>query len=46
MREATREGTRHDPATTTNTTTNRGAMGDDDDATINYNAKQETGTTR
>ncbi len=45
-REATHKGTRRDPATTTNTTTNRGAMGDDVDATINYDAKQETATTR
>jgi hypothetical protein len=41
-----REGTRRDPATTTNTTTNRGAMGNDDYATINYDAKRETATTR
>ncbi len=46
MQEATRKGTRHDPATMMNTTTNRGAMGDDDDATINYDAKRETTTTR
>jgi hypothetical protein len=46
MREATREGTRRDLATTTNTATNHGAMGDDDDATINYDAKRETATTR
>ena len=41
-----RKGTQCDPVTMTNTTTNRGAMGDDDDATINYDAKRETATTR
>ncbi len=46
MQEAMHEGTRRDPGTTMNTTTNREAMGDDDDATINYNAKRETATTR
>ena len=44
--EAMRKGTQRNAMTTTNTTTNRGAMGDDDNMTINDNAMQETATTR
>jgi hypothetical protein len=46
MREAMHEGTRRNAMTTTNTITNRGAMSDDDDTTINDNAMRETATTR
>ncbi len=41
-----REGTRCNTTTMTNTTTNRGAMGDNDNTTINDNAMQETATMR
>ena len=48
MPEAMCEGTqtRRNVMTTTNTTTNRGAMGDDDNTTIYDNAMQETAPTR